>query len=136
MLAFMVFLCLLVYSAIRAPGQLRQAYAAWDTGILLVEYLKAHDDQWPKSWDDLLTVMDGKTECDFFLRGRGSLDRDYAVSLREKVAIDWNFDPKSPGQTQPVTRQDGQPFPVKWQGADPNKMIRDHLHSRSPPARD
>ncbi len=129
----MVFLCLIVYSAIQAPGQLREAYAAWDTGTLLVEYLKAHDDQWPKSWDDLLTVMDGKTESDFILRGRGSLDREYAVSLREKVVIDWNFDPKSPGQSQPVTRLDGKPFPVTWQGAEPNKMIRDHLHSRSKP---
>jgi hypothetical protein len=136
MLAFMVFLCLMVYSAIQAPGQLREAYAAWDTGTLLVEYLKAHDDQWPKSWDDLLTVMDGKTPKDFRLRGRGDgMDKEYAVSLREKVAIDWTFDPKSSTQSQPVTRLDGKPFPVTWQGAEPNKMIHEHLNARSQPAR-
>jgi hypothetical protein len=137
MLAFMVFLCLVVYSAIQAPGQLREAYAAWDTGTLLVEYLKAHDNQWPKSWDDLLTVMDGKTPSDFRLRGRGDgMDKEYAVSLREKVLVDWNFNPKTRRPDRPVTRLDGKPFPVTWQDAEPNKMIHDHLDSTAQSLKD
>lgn len=135
MLAIVGFLCFIVYSAIQAPRHFREAYAAWDTGTLLVEYLKAHDDQWPKSWDDLLTVMDGKTERDFYLRGRGSLDREYAISLREKVAIDWSFNPKTRRPDQPVKRLDGKPFPMTWQDAEPNEMIRDHLDSRPKPPR-
>lgn len=123
--------CFAGYSAIVTWRKIPEAYAAWDTGTLLVEYMKAHDDQWPKSWDDLLTIMDGKTGSDFMLRGRGGLDKEYAISLRQKILIDWSFDPRTRHPERPVRPLDGKPFPVTWKGAEPNQMVRDHLDSRS-----
>lgn len=29
------------------------AYAQWEAGDVLINYLETHDDQWPRSWDDL-----------------------------------------------------------------------------------
>jgi len=132
-LACLGFITFLGLGAFQTWRNIPTAYAAWDTGTLLVEYLKAHDDQWPKSWDDLLTVMDGKTTSDFILRGRYGLDKTYAISLRERVSVDWNFDPKTGRPDRPVRRLDGKPFPIIWQGAEPNQMVREHLNARSKP---
>jgi hypothetical protein len=57
------------FNIIRALQNIPEAYAAWDTGTLLVEYMKLHGDQWPKSWDDLLTVMDTEAGRQILLRG-------------------------------------------------------------------
>src|SRR5437016_1878577 len=66
-----------------------EAYAAWDTGTLLVEYMKVHNDRWPKSWDDLLTVLDSEAGREILLRGSGAVDIEYAKSLRKQVAVNW-----------------------------------------------
>lgn len=128
--AIIGFVSFLGYGAFQTWRNVHEAYAAWDTGTLLVEYMKTHDNQWPKSWDDLITVMEGKTERDFMLRGRGSLDRKYAYSLRESIFVDWNFNPRLDNYSSPIKRLDGKSFPVTWQDAEPNKMIRAHLESR------
>src|SRR5688572_11173525 len=90
------------------------------TGTLLVEYMKRHDDQWPKSWDDLLTVMESDEGRKIPLRGAQAGDLTYARSLREKVSVDWSFDPANPRAGNPVTSRDGQKFSVVWgEGAEP-----------------
>lgn len=128
----------LAYGFFRTLHRISQAYAAWDTGTLLVAYLQKHEDRWPTSWDDLLTVMDDEAGRRIPLRGGQAGDVQYARSLRDKVAIDWAYDPSRIGQANPVTRPDGEAFPLVWQGAEPNEMVRDHLRRRAStsPARD
>ncbi|MCC6909207.1 MAG: hypothetical protein IT430_14795 [Phycisphaerales bacterium] len=110
---------------------LPEAYAAWDTGTLLVEYLKLHDDRWPTSWEDLLTVLESSGAEDITLYGAQAGDMQYARSLREVVAIDWSVDTAQLDHASPVTRPDGSPFPVLWQNADPNEMLREYLKSNA-----
>jgi hypothetical protein len=116
----------IAYGILHTVRHIPEAYAAWDTGTLLIEYMNRHDNRWPASWDDLLTVLDHPDHA-IPLRGASANDVPYARSLREKVAIDWTFDPRHPNARNPVTRPDGTPFPVTWQGAEPNAMIRAHL---------
>lgn len=49
-----------VYNFIYTWKNIPEAYAAWDTGTLLIEYLKSHNDQWPSGWDELLSVIDDR----------------------------------------------------------------------------
>jgi hypothetical protein len=100
-------------------SHLHEAYAAWDTGALLVGYMEANNDRWPSSWPDLLTVLDPKS----------GQQVAYINSLRNLVAIDWRFDPSHPSGGRPVSRPDGTSFPVQWE--DPNDMVRDYLRQRA-----
>jgi hypothetical protein len=49
-----------------------EAYAAWDTGTLLIEYMKSHDNQWPSGWNALLSMLNDHSEQHFVLRGAQS----------------------------------------------------------------
>lgn len=117
------------YNMLYTWRHLPEAYAAWDTGTLLVEYLNAHDNHWPTSWDDLLTTLDTPRGREITLHGASAGDMEYTRSLRDKVAVDWNFDPSQVADAAPVTRPDGSAFPVLWQGADPNEMVRECIKS-------
>ncbi len=119
----------IAYSFFHTAALLPEAYAAWDTGTLLVEYMKANDDRWPSSWNELLTVMDLESGKSIPLRGAGAGDVRYAQALHARVSVDWTFDPSRPGEARPVTRIDGAPFPVVWE--DPNTMVRDYLLARA-----
>jgi len=107
-----------------------EAYAAWDTGTLLVEYMASHDGRWPSSWDDVRATLHSDSEHQIKLRGAGTNDTDYVLSLAKRVAVDWTFDPSGSGNQIPVTRLDGTKFPLLWQGADPNEMVRTYLADR------
>jgi len=100
-----------------------EAYAAWDTGTLLVRYLETHDDDWPHDWDDLLTVLDDDPHV--FLRGRDSDDLSYPDKLRKIIRIDWSFKPETDLDSSPVTCVDGSELYVLW--VDPNEMVRVYL---------
>jgi len=100
-----------------------EAYAAWDTGTLLVEYMKSHDGRWPSSWNDLLSVQNSGSGGQITLRGANAGDTNYGDALVKRVAIDWKFDPARGDQNSPVTRPDGSRFPIVWAGADPNEMV-------------
>ena len=92
--------------------------------------MKQHDDRWPASWDDLLTVLDSDDGRNIPLRGSRAGDVAYARSLRAMVAVDWRFNPASPGAGNPVTPPGGGTFPVTWAGAEPNDMVRSYLATR------
>ena len=47
-----------LYGAYTTWRGIPDAYAAWDTGILIIEYLETHDDQWPRSWYNLLSAKE------------------------------------------------------------------------------
>lgn len=114
------------YKIVHTVCHIPEAYAAWDTGTLLVEYMDLHDRRWPSSWDDLLSVMNNPINPPMF-RGARAGDTNYALSLRKRVAIDWHFNPRQCNESLPVTRPDGTKFPVVWSGAEPNKMVRAYL---------
>jgi hypothetical protein len=115
------------YSLVYTVRHVPEAYAAWDTGTLLVEYMKSHGNRWPSSWDDLLSVMRSDSGDQVMFRGARAGDTNYAASLRTKVAINWKFDTSREGPGSPVTRLDGTKFPVVWQGAEPNEMVHQYL---------
>ena len=119
--------CSLLYTVRHIPD----AYAAWDTGTLLVEYMKSHRDRWPASWADLLSVARSGSGSQVTFRGASAGDTNYAASLRTKVAINWKFDPSVDGPSSPITRLDGTKFPVVWQGAEPNEMVHRYLTTRN-----
>ncbi len=128
------------YSLYSCSRGILDAYAAWDAGTLVVAYLQSHDDQWPRSWDALLAVAETLNDHDMRLRGSDGEGGFVYGELRNRVAIDWNADPKmivtaQSKQGEPpirvVTRADGTDFPVVWAGAEPNEMIRTYLMGRN-----
>lgn len=122
-----------VYNFIYTWKNIPEAYAAWDTGTLLIEYLKSHNDQWPSGWDELLSVIDDRSEQQFAFRGAQSgqaSQADYARSLQDMVAVDWSFDPSQVGTKPTGTRKDGSTFPIVREHAEPNEMIREYLNNR------
>src|SRR5580700_3129871 len=82
-----------VYSLLYTVDHIPEAYAAWDTGTLLVEYMEVHGNRWPTSWDELLTVMNSDADRQILLRGghAGESDLAYARTLQDKVSIDRTF---------------------------------------------
>ncbi len=125
--AIFAVLAVTVYEVFYMLKRIPEAYAAWDTGTILVEYMKSHEDRWPASWDDLLSVMEGETGGAIVLRGSHAGDIEYARRLRDTVAVDWAFDPARGDGRSPVMRRDGTAFPIVWKGAEPNEMVRAHL---------
>jgi hypothetical protein len=118
------------YGIVHTLNHIPEAYAAWDTGTLLVEYMRSHDNRWPTSWDDLLTVLNTDSGRQILLRGARAGDLIYARSLRNYVSVNWSFDPMHPdSQPNPITRPDGSRFPVVWSGAEPNEMVREYLRT-------
>ena len=97
-----------------------EAYAAWDAGTLLVEYMNSNENKWPSSWDDLLRILETDAGKAIPLRGRNPDELNYAGFLKQYVAINWTFNPTSGAVSNPVTRVDGKQFPVVWEGAEPN----------------
>ncbi|MCE9546848.1 MAG: hypothetical protein K8T25_15320 [Planctomycetia bacterium] len=118
----------IAYRFINTLREIPDAYAAWDTGTLLIEYLQRHENHWPSSWDDLLTVMDGEEGSQILLRGARAGDIEYAQSLRKMIAIDLKFDPRQPDQRNPVSRSDGSALKLIWGDRNPNQMVRDYLN--------
>jgi hypothetical protein len=118
----------IAYRVLHTAAHIPEAYAAWDTGTLLVEYMKTHEDRWPASWEDLLTVLDSDAGRQIPLRGAQAGDLQYARSLRDKVAVDWGFDPVRLGDKRPVTRPNGSAFPFVWE--EPNEMVQNYLRER------
>ena len=119
----------IAYAIIYTVRRLPEAYAAWDTGTLLVEYMKSHGNRWPSSWDDLVTMAPSESADRIILHGAAAGGTNYVSSLRTKVAISWEFDPSREGQGSPVTRPDGRRFPVVWSGAEPNAMVYSYLRA-------
>ena len=118
-----------VYGIFSAWRRIPEAYAAWDTGTLLVQYMRVHDRQWPSSWEDLLSATRNDAGDSIVFRGANANDTNYAVTLRKMVAINWKFNPSRPDESRPVTRLDGTRFPMVWHGAEPNEMVRAYLSS-------
>ncbi len=111
-----------------------EAYAAWDTGTLLIEYLETHGGAWPRSWDQLLSAKETLEEHGKQLRGIDGRGGFIYGDLRARVSVNWNIDVQAitafdgrEADLRIVTRADGRPFQVVWEGADPNGMVLRYL---------
>jgi hypothetical protein len=119
------------HSILHLGHEIPESAAGLDTATMLMVYMQSHDDHWPTSWDDLITVVDAQPGKELTLRGAQTNTLAYAQTLRKMVAVNWAFDPSQPNASNPITRPDGTPLPIVWSGGDPNKFIRDFLRAQA-----
>lgn len=107
--------------------EIPESYAAWTAGNLLVEYLRKHNNQWPRNWDDLRSVTNSvMMYCPL-------------EQLPRRVKIAWDFNPQSfleklKGDTNlglyVVTRPDGLKLSCRWgNDTEPNGRLVQYLIS-------
>ena len=87
-----------------------------------------------RSWDQLLSAKETLEEHGKQLRGIDGKGGFIYGDLRTRVAVDWNIDVQAitafdgrEADLRIVTRADGRPFQVVWEGADPNGMVLRYL---------
>jgi hypothetical protein len=126
----------------RTLRNLPDAYAAWDTGTLIIEYMDTHAGKWPKSWNDLFSATATLERRHEILRSGPAA----YLKFPGRVKVDWAAQPAElaraalvkDGRTPPfhvVTRPNGTDFPIVWSGAEPNRMIWWYLHRNDQPKR-
>ena len=112
--------------------KIRDAYAGWETGLLIIDHLKTHTNAWPKGWADLQAVAKSRKE-------NGKPVYWPESDLANRVSVEWNT---SPQQRLQAAKADGNP-PVRWvtrrdgglikpvwgEHRDPNRMIIEYLRS-------
>ena len=110
-----------------------EAYAAWDSATLVIEYMNQHKGAWPQSWDDVLSAAETLPHDGRILRGHSS---NTISRIRKLVRIDWSADPHKLAQAKPdsthipfrvITRADGSDFPTLWSGIEPNTLVWEYL---------
>jgi hypothetical protein len=118
-----------VSSVMQMNNTIRNAYAGWWVGDMVVEHLRANNDNWPKNWDDL---TDDYQTC---VANTGAQPWEFD-ELRNRVKIDWDADP-----TELVEQQsEGKPqFKViwladgtnaSWTDAEPNEIVLRYLNRK------
>ena len=117
----------------RTVTQIPEAYAAWDSAILVVEYMDTHDGAWPRSWDELLNATNTLPRGDTRIHGTPT------DQFSKLVRIDWRADPSKLAEAIPetgnlpfrvITRADGSDFPTLWSGAEPNTLVWEYLKTK------
>lgn len=126
-IAVMAFVVYMAYQVFFVVNHLPEAYAAWDTGTLLVEYMDTSGGEWPSSWEDLIGLVRDDTNKRIPLRGARAGDVAYASGLQQIVRVQWSASPSADESFSPVTCIDRTEFPVLWEGADPNEMVREYM---------
>ena len=105
-----------------------ESYAAWTAGDLIVEHLRNHSNNWPRSWEDLQSAANSRLTNG--MNVWTPVDR-----LPRYVKIDWDIDANalakqvSGNPTQAVrvvTRLDGGRLSAGW-GHEPNGFISNYL---------
>ena|SRR5579871_3437783 len=121
-----------VYRVVYTLRGIPDAYAMWDTGLLLIDYMQMHEKRWPGGWDDLNESwkrrQPGNSGVGEHLRGGMTLEQ-----MRMRVVVDWNVDVAKIARTSEhdshfhaVWTVDGNT--TLWSGGDPNEMVWDYLH--------
>ena len=110
------------YNTVTVPN----AYAVDWVPLMVIEYMKTHDDQWPRSWDDLRDPYENL-----------AAPQNYPWSfeeLQDRVVMNWDADPKVLKKVTPTN--DEPPFRVIWlrdgsstcwEGAEPNARVLEYL---------
>lgn len=123
-IAFVLFsiLTYFVCSFVYVWWHISEAYAAWDSGTLVVRYMETHGGDWPGGWEDL-EQLHGK-EPHLRLRWNAH-EPDYFDRLRTMVSIDWTFDTNARSPKTPVKSVDGTELVCLW--SNPNEMVYRYL---------
>ena len=110
----------------RVDQSIRNSYAVWWVASMVVEHLKANDNQWPKNWDDLRDDYETCTERS---------GRPWSFEeLSSRAEIDWGGDPaellaqSKESETvrfRVIKLTDG--TDAHWQRREPNQIILDYL---------
>jgi len=118
----------------RAVVNIPDAYAAWATGDLIIFHMQTHSNQWPRSWDELLS------NTNEFIAKHGGINGS-PEDIPSMVSVQWYVDPEYLAgypdnlESRPfsvVSRKDGSPFYIVW--IEPNQMILDYLKKSEQPA--
>jgi hypothetical protein len=119
----------IVYYANNVNQTIRNSYAVWWVGDMVVEHMRANDGQWPQNWDDL---RDDYQTC--VKRSGQPWQFD---ELKRRVKIKWDANPND----LLVDQSDGVPnFRVIWlsDGTDshwshqePNQIVLDYLNQNT-----
>jgi hypothetical protein len=112
-----------MYQAVQSV--LSNPYYVWHAAGYVIDYMKANDNRWPTSWDDLRQA--NLQRVDVWPR--------FEV-LKENVVIDWNARPEILVNAKFSDDDDQSAFRViwlrngrsiHWSGAEPNRLIWDYL---------
>ena len=115
----------------RVNQGIRNSYAVGWVANMVVEHMKANENQWPSDWDDL---QDDYQTCVDRSGQPWSFDE-----LSSRTQIDWEAVPadllaQSSGhpaaQFRVITLTDG--TDSHWQSREPNRIILDYLRSNIP----
>jgi hypothetical protein len=117
----------------RTVTQLPEAYAAWDSATLVIEYMDTHAGAWPRSWDEVFSAARTLPNDSRGLHGHSTNDLSDIARL---VRIDWNANPREMAESRSpaggipfrvITRANGSDFPTLWSGAEPNTLVWEYL---------
>ncbi len=119
------------YFVHRTNEAVKNAYAVWWVADMVIEYMKANDGRWPKSWDDLRQPYEICTNRS----GRPwTFDE-----LESRAAVDWNADPAELVRSTLDLRNAEPAFRViwlrdgsesHWQTREPNRMVLEYLQTK------
>lgn len=121
----------------RTVKRIPEAYAAWDSATLVIEYMDTHGGAWPRSWDDVFSAAKTLPNGDRGLRGH---DSGTVARIAGLVRIDWSADPRVLAHASPksevmpfrvITRGDGSDFPTLWSGKEPNTLVWEYLKRKA-----
>ena len=125
----------LVFVAISCYFGVDDGYALWGTAEVVIGYMKSHDGNWPRGWDNLQKQ---------FAVNNGRVPGWDFSKFKSRIRIDFNADPNQLRKISQGPR--ATKFKVIWPtfdwgiriGDDPNDLIRDYLQSadKSEPATD
>lgn len=115
-----------LYVGYSVSESIRNSYAVWWVADMVVEHMKANQNEWPKSWSDL---EDDYQTCVARSRQPWSFDE-----LSQHVTVDWNVDPLklaalNDSEIRAIWLADG--TDSHWEHAEPNEIIVGYLRSQN-----
>jgi len=109
-------------------NEVRDAYASEWVAVHIIQYMVAHDGNWPRGWSDLRPLHEQSVSA-------GKCPWPFEM-LQERVVVDWTADPakllcmpEAPDVPpfQVVSLRNGNR--TYWQGMEPNALIHEWLRS-------
>jgi hypothetical protein len=103
-------------------------YALWGAGDMVVDYMRDHDDRWPKGWEDLKPYFDA---------GGGRVGGWSFGEYQRRITIRWDVDPElleagAKGNSGPNFKviRATLPFAGAFEGCEPNEILRRYLQKK------
>jgi hypothetical protein len=111
------------YLAHRLNEEIQDAYAVSWVSNMVISYMKANGNAWPKSWEDLRKPYETMAE---------KVGRPWSFEqLQSRVEVDWKVDPKTliegDDSKRVIWLRSG--TEAHWESREPNEIIREYLKS-------